>query len=424
MKRQRGKWVVLWCLLLSLLLIFTNSAFAKEGELLKKPIQIGRITIKPTLHYSVSGTFNAELSENSDAKYRLVNNIIPGLSAMAAFERLYIETSYSGSFLKVGGYKGKPLHSGRGVVRYDFSDTMSLGLEDDYTTSAVDFTASKKYQLNTARATLAKQLTSRLSTKLAGSESRYKGPSSDRYADYTDNGINLDMDYRLSPLTTLVPQFNWHKRNFNRSEGSDIDSKNYTSWGASLGVGRRITPRLSASVNGGYTRVEYKIDSHSDAITYGAGMNLKLTNFSMLNIDYQHSLEDTFYPLNTDTLQSGSPFLNDETIASLIPTDYRNVTTDRIVANLSFRPTDKDTFDVGFTYLWTNTGSENSLPGNPNRTDNLEEETYTVGFGYSHKIMKWVSLTARAAYGSRKSNMRSGYDYKSYGGGLNLDISF
>ncbi|MBU1727236.1 MAG: hypothetical protein KJ880_06375 [Candidatus Omnitrophica bacterium] len=406
--------------LLSLLLL-SLANFALAADLIKQPVEIGRMRIKPTFKYSTSFTQNVELNRDPDQKYRLAHDIKPGIIAQMPFERAYVESGYQYEYFLVNGYKGQGMHSANGLIRYDLSETASLGLSDNFSTSALDFTGNTTFQFNTADISLAKQLNNRASTNLRYAYQTYKGPSSDRYADYNDQGISLDMSYRLSPLTTLTPDFQYHHRRF-RNDNVYSGLKDYDSYSGQIAISRMLTSRVSASINGGYTQRDYKEGTSGSGALYGAGMNARLTNFSQLSLNYQHAILDTFNPLEKKTLQTDSPFLNNEIIASQLRSDYRQVISDRIVTNLNYKLTEKDIFDLGFTYSWNWSGSSNILPGSANNQD-LDEEAYTIGLGYSRKILKWVSLSARGAYGSKKTNSGS-YYYKAFGGGLGLDIAF
>lgn len=403
---------------LSLLLL---ADYAVAGDLIQKSFEVGGVRIKPTFKYSASFTDNVELINNSDSKYRLTQDIKPGIILQLPLDRAYLETGYQFEYFKANGYKGKGMHSANGLFRYDLSENTSIGFSDDYSTSALNLTGDKSFTYNTVGASIAQQLNSRASTGLNYAFETYRGPSSDIYSNYSDQGVTWDMSYRLSPLTTLTPNFEYHLRNFRH--GTDYsDKKDYNSYSGQLTISQVLTPRISASLNGGYTDREYKIGDSGSGATYGAGLGARLSNFSELKFDYQHAIMDTFNPLDKETLQSGSDFLNNENIASHLSSEYRQLTTDRITTNLNYKLTDKDIFDLGFTYSWSLGKSSDIVTST---IGELREESYTIGLGYSRKLLKWVSLSVRGAYGGKKSNNNNDdYIYKSFGGGLGIDISF
>jgi long-subunit fatty acid transport protein len=278
--------------------------------------------------------------------------------------------------------------------------------------------------MNTATAEIKNQAGPRLSTGLKYIFQTYQGPGGEMFTDYKDHGGVLSADYRLTPITTLTPSVSFNRRQFQHEEADD--SKDYKSYGGSIGISQQLFTRLTGSINGGYVQRDYDQSGipKEKSATYGAGLAARLTEFSKLDINYQHDIKDTFYALDNSVLLANSPFLLNEAIATLVSTNYRYIETDRIVSNLAYNLTDKDTVNVGFTYLWANSGTENLLPGSPVQDEDLDEKTYTVGLGYSRKLTKWVSLDLNSVYGSRKSNLRGDYDYKSYGGGASLNIAF
>jgi hypothetical protein len=397
------------------------------SPVVQPPEEIARLRIKPTFKYSAAMTSNPTLANTSanDNKYRLTQNITPGFIAQIPLDRAYAELGYEYGYYKVAGYKGKGMHSGSGLFRYDISETTSLGFEDNYTTAATDFAADKKYEMNVATASLKKQFGNRLSSGLDYSFTMFNGPSGTQNSDFNENAGVWKSDFRLSPVTTLNPSFTYRAREFTY-DNLVKDKKNYDAYEFVLGISQQLLKHLTASLNGGYTQRSYKTGDNEEVATYGAGLAARLTNFSNLRMDYQHSIEDTFYGLDqeTTTVFANSPFLNNENIATLIDSEYRSIITDRITSNLNLRLTDKDIVDIGFLYLWSNSSSSNGVSNSTMNDENLKEETYSVGLGYSHYITKWVSLGVNSAYGSRKSKARGNYNYKSFGGAVNLNVSF
>ncbi|MBI4706573.1 MAG: outer membrane beta-barrel protein [Candidatus Omnitrophica bacterium] len=386
------------------------------APVVQPPQEIARLRIKPTFKYSAALTSNPTLANTSanDNKYRLTQNIAPGFIAQIPLDRAYAEIGYEYGYYKVAGFKGKGI-----------SETNSLGFEDNYTTAATDFTADKKYEMNVATASLKKQFGNRLSSGLDYSFTKFNGPSGTQDSDYDENAGVWKSDFRLSPVTTLNPSFTYRAREFTY-DSLVKDKKNYNAYEFTLGISQQLLKRLTASLNGGYTQRSYKAGGDEKVATYGAGLAARLTNFSNLRMDYQHSVQDTFYGLDqeTTTVFANSPFLNNENIATLIDSEYRSIIADRITSNLNLRLTDKDIVDIGFLYLWSNSSSSNGVNASTVNDGNLKEETYSVGLGYSHYITKWVSLGVNSAYGSRRSKTRGNYDYKSFGGAINLNVSF
>ncbi|MCX5707233.1 MAG: outer membrane beta-barrel protein [Candidatus Omnitrophica bacterium] len=406
--RLRNKLALL--ILFLFLLLFVDYAVA--AELIQQSFEVGSLRIKPTFKYTTSFTDNVELANNSDSKYRFTQEVKPGIILQLPLDRVYIETGYQFDYFMVNGYNGKAMHSANGLLRYDLTENTSIGISDDFSVSPLNFSGDKSFTYNTVGASIAQQLNSRVSTGLKYAYETYRGPSSDIYSDYDDEGVTWDMSYRLSPLTTLTPNFDYHLRKFRTANDYYSIKKDYNSYSGQLSISQVLTPRISASVNGGYTDREYRIGDSGSGATYGTGLSARLTNFSELKFDYQHAIIDTFNPLDKETLQSGSDFLNNESIASHLSSEYRQLTTDRITTNLNYKLTDKDIFDFGFTYSW-NLGKSADLVTNA-ATQELREESYTIGLGYSRKLLKWASLSVRG----------DSYCYKSFGGGLGIDISF
>lgn len=401
---------------ITVLLFFPLNVFAKN--IFATELKIGPAKLKPTLSANTEYNSNIDL-KNSDHKGSMVYRVTPGVSLQLPLERAFLETDLDISYVNVEKGDNTWAGHGRQLLRYNLSNMTSLGLSYDYSKGELYGSGSgNTFDLQDGLVMMKHQFDPRLAVTLEGDKEKYdthiKGGSS-LFSDYDENGGKVTVDYKLSPLTALSIGFIYADRDYN-----DVSEKDYKSFGESLGVSRKLTPRATIGANVGYTDRDYEIGESAKELTYGSNLNVILSSFSTLNIDYKHQLQDTFYPKDPNILWNA--FATDDTLSNLLNENYRYMETDRIGANLIYHLTDKDTLDMAGAYIKSKSGQDLGALVSTDLQEKLKERNYYGGLGFSHKFTSWFSLGLKGTYGVRTSNVREKYDYYTASGGASLSF--
>jgi len=220
-------------------------------------------------------------------------------------------------------------------LSYDFSRGDLWGMQ-----------SGSNFNLYQAEAMLKHQFSSRTDATLLGDYEKYntniKNPNegNNGFTDYKQYGTGFVIDETLSPMTTASLTGNFKKRNY-----PETKEKTYTESIGKVGLSQKITPRISAGVNGGYSYRSYNVGAAARTPVYGADLDAILSNFSTLHINYTHEINDTFYP--KDAAIINNPFPYDETESNLLNENWKYMKTDRVGLNLDYRLTEKDSINLG-----------------------------------------------------------------------------
>ncbi len=398
---SKGKYGFIIGIAIIILLAMPLAVFA-EGFIETK------MRVRPTLGVSTEYTTNLDLN-SKEGKDGIIYRVTPGLSFQFPLERTYIEAS--GDVTYSHAESGDETTSGhtRGLLRYNLSNSTSLGISHDYTRGELYGVTSDTYDLHTTNAMIKHLLGPRLALSLGATAEDYENDIGKKsvYTDYKDYSGNAAIDYKLSKMTTLTLSGEVGERDY-----KDTETKDYDSWSGILGISNRITPRITLGLSGGYTERDYELGDDAEEYIYGGNIGVRLSNFSTLAINYDYSIQDTFYSREKDLKTFGD---RDAGLLDLLHEEYKYTKTHRAGVNLAYNFTDKDTFNLGGGY--SKSKSDQNLGS---QTNKLDEKNYFTGIGLSHKFTRWLALNAGFVYGERTSNVRNKYDYKTYTAGLSL----
>ena len=430
--KRRSINLLVLCLFISAAtsLFFPRALFAGAMQDLKDFFQLpdwqgieanlGPVKIKPVLSNFSEYNSNINLT-NGHKKQGMIYRITPGITIQAPLDRLYFETGADLSFVIVEADSQEWTGSSRGIARYDFSDTTSLGLKELYSRGfTYGFIPGNRYDLDRTYLDLKHQFSPRLAVTLGGERERYETHVKNGYglhfADYKEGGGGLAVSYKLTPTTSLALNSSFANRLYEHQ-----NQKDYNGWTNSLGVAQKITPNISVGANMGFQYRDYKFVPDAREMTYGGNIDMILSAFSTLSIYYNRGLADTLYPRDPNALTY--PFEIDRTLNYFLNEEYRYVETNRIGLALTYRLTEQDTLDIGWEYIKSKSGDSQviTMPGDTYLLGHkLKEYNYYSGIGYMHKFLPWLSVNLRGSYGARTSNVREKYDYYTATGGLTL----
>ncbi len=401
---RKGKYI--YVIGLIFLLSIPLAAFAAG-----KDFVIANVRVRPTLDVSSEYQTNINL-EDSNEDESMVIRVTPGLSFQVPLERTYLELGGDLSYVKAeSGDETTSAHA-RGLMRYNLSNQTSLGLSHDYTRGELYGVTSDNYNLHQSRAMIKSELSPRLAVTLDGGMSDYHNrlENISIYTDYDDYSGAVTLDYKLSRMTGITLSGKYMDRDY-----KDTETKDYDSWSYGVGVSNRITPKITVGLKGGYTSRDYEWGDDVSLMTYGGDLNIRLSNFSTLSINYDYDIQDTFYSREATALKTG--FDGDNGLLDLLDEHYKFMKTHNVSANLTYNLTDKDTITLGAGYMNSESGQEAAGSASGTR---LDEENYFGGIGYSRKLASWIALNLKFVYGQRDSNTRNDYDYKTTSAGLSI----
>ena len=382
---------------------------------------LGPVKIKPTLQaYS---EFNSNLNLKSDhPENGMVYHVTPGFTVQVPLDRLYVETGADIGYVVVDGndtHTQAWTGSGRGIIRYDLTESTSVGLKElysrGYTYAIVD---DNRYDDESTYFDAKHQFGPRLALALGFNRERYETHIKNGYplpfTDFHDLGGNITLDYKLTPTTNLSLNGYGGKRSY-----LSYNEKDYNKRGGSLTISQNITPHINFGINLGYDYRDYKFSADNREITYGSNVDFILSNFSKLSFTYNYGVYDTLYPRSSDALPT--PFDNDQTLNYELFEEYRYMDVDHYGLYWTQNLSDKDTLIVGGEYMKSHSGGSNALtiPGDTYLlSEELKEYGYYGGINYAHRFLSWLSFRLGGSYGARTSNVREKYDYYTANGGL------
>lgn len=401
----------IYVLIIGIIFILSLPMVASAVELGKEFV-VTNLRIRPSIDVSGEYQTNVDLTTN-DEKGSWVMRVIPGLSLQIPTDRAFLGLEGDATYLNVE--KGHDTWTGhtRGLLRYNLDNNTSIGASHDFTRGELYGAGSgEKYDLHQSNAMFKHQLSPILALTLSGTKEDYKNKlrTASVYTDYEDSSGGATIDYKLNRMSSISLGGSYVKRDYKDTADKDYDAINY-----SLGISNKVTPRITVGLNGGMTDRDYDIGEDAKEITYGGNIGVRLSNFSTLNVNYAHSIQDTF--VSSEALALKTRFDSYSTLIGLLDEEYRYAETDQTGVNLSYNFTDKDNLSLGAGYIRSTSGQ--NIPATKTK---LDEENYFGGIDYSHKFTRWLSLGFKLVYGERKSDVRNKYDYQIASAGLRLSF--
>lgn len=409
-------------LIIASFFILPLDAYARQWALGRDMIKYGPARLRPSFSMETGYNNNINLtSTNTTGSF--VGRFTPGVTLAVPLGKLYLETGADFCYVNVAEGSVSPwLNAIRAVARYNFNNHTALGAQYNFSPMQLyGVGTGNTADLHDLNMVLSHEFSERLSMKVEGDWEKFytnikSGSMSYPNADYDSWDGKLGFGYKLTPLTSLGLQGVLTSREY-----KNASSKSYNAASGTLSISQKLTPRINVGASGGVEHRDYRSWGSADAMTWGASCDAILTPFSTLRVTYDHSIGDTFYPVDKEVLKN--PFAVDDSLLNLLAVDFRYVTTDHVGINSALRLTDKDTVDFDSAYIRSESGQGLGALNMPYEyPEALVEHNYYFGVGYSRGLTSWCSLGGKLSYGVRSSTIQNKYDYYAVNGGLNISF--
>ena len=387
--------------------------FGKNGQ---KKIPVPRLKLGLDVGGSYSDNVNTTPGRNSKGVRMYVTpqvqiempDLLGAFSHNARVNRLYVDGGYRYGYLGVNGTKvdfHKNAHTANAGLRYSISPKASLGSQYVFQRDQYPFSgAGDTYTVNDVNTGLKVQLTNRLTLAPYHKFQAFNDTGLDgdvlqsTFQDYSDNRVGWDSCYTLSPKVAVIGNSEFQNRAFHEN-----NTKDFYSYGGKGGLEIKVTPKITASGQGGYAKRYFDVNKDGDSILWDAKIQYTPSRRIVTNLYYTQDMQDT--------LVTG--FLAEKASASLvdiIPRNYRLVRTQRFGTNIGLTLTDKDRIDTGFSYQIARAGSGDDVtPATVGVAKKLEERDYELSVNYSHAFTKWLGLQLGYAHIGRNTNIADNF---------------
>ncbi len=379
--------------------------------------------VRPHLFTDTGFTSNPNAAKKAIGAWQA--RISPGLTVeMPISSKLYAQIDYTYSFATTQGPRysdNNNNHNLSNLLRYDLSNATTFGITNNFQVSDLPDNAGKRFLLETVRPEITHKFGEKLRSALNYQFQHFRdiGPLDTTTSDpnitrdsFNDNAINGSLTYDATKKLSIMPNFGWSLRNFNKTS-----QKNYweirPDMRATYGLGAKTT--LTGHMGWSYRR--FRQGGDSSELIYGVGANHLFGSKVVWGIAYDKSQQDTF-----DTR-----FINRDTPVATNLDNYdrhfRVVNVHRFGTTGTYNFNEKSSVNGFSDFLITTTRRIDNIADNAAKND---EKKMELGAMYRYRLTRWIDFRLGYTFGrsfdSDNNTARSTYTYHKVTVGANVNI--
>lgn len=354
-------------------------------------IEIGPLTVYPSLGVTEVYTDNYFLEPDDDKRWDFITTITPGLGIQFPFGPHTFDFDYRSDFILPSRHDEYDVdhHYLRGMFTFNLpmEITASLGhswsAESNPPTSLGD--RIKRFKRNLTDFSLSYLITDLYGIRLSYSHEFVRfNKDMDSMDDYDSDRISLDFNYNIISETWLFLRGGWRSERYPEREPISTDGMEYSVW---LGVRTSPNAFIVGSIGAGWSRWEWDDDRAGDPIN-----------------TYTFRGDLTYQPM--DELRLHLALSREIGVTTATTTDNIRYGTSRIGTSVSLDAAYEFLFGVSATARAGFSLNEFSGEGPGTVTDeDRKDRRYFVGVGLTYPIMNYFLLALNYDYVTNLSNI-------------------